>query len=561
MTESHEPPAEAEVAAARNDPPPATAPDGGGFWAPSPLDVKSLLHPSEYSRMLLALSASTIGFGAVGIIVFVAAGPIALAGVALVLLLIAAVVWATLQVVRARLLGQSVRVTAESLPEVQSVLDEVRARLDYHRPVDVYIAQSANPAVSVTSYLGTKIILLEGDLIGDLVRTGDRAQLTFLLARSVGALKARHERLTLVIVLLAALDALKLLNPFLLPYYRATTYSGDQIGQVCCGSADAALTATERLLVGKELEPSVKVVGIIGQAELVRRRWLPRLAQLMMAEPHLTGRYLNVLFFARSTDPGAWGSFHESLDRGTRDLLERLWAGSAHRRHGTRSSARRYVATAIAAGLTLAILGGVTALAVSATDRDAESTPTAPAGTAPLGDGEVAPPADEPAPPEPPAPSEPPPPAEAPAPPEPSPSPAGAEERLLEHVPASVRGSCETYEDTGATAAIASLKCEVHDAPVYYNLFGSSAGLNADWSTITSLYAGDATGARCQSGDYKGTWSSYGVTEGRLLCSVDEEGTAWIEWTHDELLIAARMLDVDGAIRALYRAWVEAGPE
>ena len=53
---------------------------------------------------------------------------------------------------------------------------------DYHRRVDVYIVQKANPSAQMTSYLGTKVIVLEGMLIADLL-ADQRPQLTSLLAR------------------------------------------------------------------------------------------------------------------------------------------------------------------------------------------------------------------------------------------------------------------------------------------------------------------------------------------------------------------------------------------
>jgi hypothetical protein len=58
-----------------------------------------------------------------------------------------------------------------------------------------------------------------------------------------------------------------------------------------------------RLLVGKDLGPRLVVMGILDQAATVRRRWLPRLAQLFMNTPHATNRYLNLLVFFAAPPP------------------------------------------------------------------------------------------------------------------------------------------------------------------------------------------------------------------------------------------------------------------
>ena len=188
--------------------------------------LKASPHPSEHTRLLLALSATAIVFGGAGVLLVRGAGWMSLAALVLVLLAFAGLVWVGLQIYRARLLGNCIRVTRESAPELCAALEDVRTRLDYHRRVDVCIVDKANPPAQLTSYLGTKVIVFEGSLVADLLRGEDRSQLTFLIARYIGALKERHQRFTLVFVLLEAVSALKFLFPFIYPYYRATTYSG-----------------------------------------------------------------------------------------------------------------------------------------------------------------------------------------------------------------------------------------------------------------------------------------------------------------------------------------------
>lgn len=155
----------------------------------------------------------------------------------------------------------------------------------------------------------------------------------FLIGRAVGALRAKHARLDLLVLFMQAANALKFVSPLVLPWYRATTYSGDQIGMVCCGDAAAALEATRRLLVGKECAREIGTAAILPQAWLVQRRVLPRLAQLLSNEPHTTNRYSNLVCFTRFHDPDVWERMRGRMDADEARMLDMIWARSPHRAH------------------------------------------------------------------------------------------------------------------------------------------------------------------------------------------------------------------------------------
>jgi hypothetical protein len=128
-------------------------------------DLAWLRHPSERSRLVLAVAASVM-LGGLAIVLFakrlerdqvfwtMAGGPALLA-----------LGWVVLQITRAHLLGNAVRVTHESLPELDEVIEDVRARLGYHRRVDVYVTDRVHGLMTLTSLFGTRIIMIEGDLV------------------------------------------------------------------------------------------------------------------------------------------------------------------------------------------------------------------------------------------------------------------------------------------------------------------------------------------------------------------------------------------------------------
>jgi hypothetical protein len=300
--------------------PPAAAPVTA---APAPpLDIRSLLHPAEHSRLVLALSVSVPVFAVVAIMSIVTWG---------LLVAVAATIWLSLQIARSRLLGGAVRVSHASLPELATVVDEVRSRLDYHDSIDVYVADKVTGGSTMTSYLGTRIILLEGGLVAELLETGHRAELTYLVGRHIGQLKAKHERLQWILIVISVVDSLKFLQLFLAPYFRATAKSGDQIAAACCGDIRAAVWMMNRLLVGKELGPRLDIEGVLDQAVAVRSGMLPRLVQMLQDAPHTTNRYLNLLAFFAQTAPDQINAWRATLDEDTASRLAAVLDTAPHR--------------------------------------------------------------------------------------------------------------------------------------------------------------------------------------------------------------------------------------
>jgi hypothetical protein len=320
------------------------------------LDIRALQHPAEDSRLLLALSASAVVFGFAAMAVYAIVGWTVLVEYAAYIAAFGVVVWVSLQIYRSRLLGGAVRVTETTLPELQSVFDEVRARLNYHKPVDVYVMDKVDGGSSMTSYLGTRLIRIEGGLAADLLGDEHRAELRFMIGRHIGQLKARHQRLLPIMLAISLVDSLKFLQLFLAPYYRATAKSGDQIAAACSGDIQATAGMMNRLLVGKELGPRLVVKGVLDQAAIVKRRWLPRLAQLFQSEPHATNRYLNLLAFFARVAPEEIGRWRASLDEDTASRLTAAINASAHKR------APRHRMSPVALLVATLITGGLLAL-------------------------------------------------------------------------------------------------------------------------------------------------------------------------------------------------------
>jgi hypothetical protein len=339
----------APESAAVTAPPVSTGPE-------RPLDIRALLHPAEHSRLLIALSSSAVVFGVAAMIVYKSSGWTALPEYAVIFAAACGLFWLSLQVFRSRLLGGAVRVSETTFPDLQVVFDEVRGRLDYYKDIDVYVMDKVDGGSSMTSYLGTRLILIEGGLVAELLDEERHAELVYLLGRHVGQLKARHQRLLPVMIAISMVHSMKFMQLFLAPYYRATAKSGDQIAAACCGDIRATAGMMNRLLVGKELGPRLVIKGVLDQAAAVRRRWLPRLAQLFMNLPHATNRYLNLLAFFARVAPEEIGAWRASLDQATAGRLAAA-IGASPNRHPPRrrmSIMSALLATLITGGLLVA---------------------------------------------------------------------------------------------------------------------------------------------------------------------------------------------------------------
>lgn len=339
------------------------------------LDVAALRHPYEQPRFAVAAAAAIVIVGAGAVALWAAVGLVPLLLIAAGAVHVVALVWVSLQVARSRLLGRAVRVTDVTFPELHRAVVSVRQRLGYDGRVEVFVIDRASAPATTTSYLGTRVILVEGDLVAELTEPENRAQLTFLLATHYGALKAAHDVWLPAFLVLAAVRALRVIDFLVAPWLRATVYTGDQIAMATCGRFDESIVALNRMTVGGRSARSVGVAGVLEQAAVVRRGWLTRLQQLYAVEPHLTNRYLNLLGFADVTAADQLETFRRSLPVTTAALVEELTAQQPHRRGSGRRS--RTVPVTVAAACAVVVL-----LAAVVTWADLE--PTSPPAPTPV---------------------------------------------------------------------------------------------------------------------------------------------------------------------------------
>jgi len=365
--------------------------EGSAIWPE--VEIARARHASEPSRYLIAVltSGAVLTLLLVGWLVALGRPRALLAGV--VLAAFVATLWLVLQVKRVRLLGAAVRVSERTTPELFRVVETVRDRLGYAKRTDVYVTEQTTVPIQLDSLLGTRILIIKGEFVGDLLAEKKDAELIFLLATYFGALKARYDRLNLILIVLNFVGVLHIFNPLINPWYRATVYSGDQMAYLCCRDLRVSLDVAFRSLVGKEMSPFVTPNGVVGQAHDVHRNLILRLYQWFAPSPHPTNRYLNLLAFAAAMEREQYVAYLNTLDAEAARKLEDfrrshpVTGGSGVLMPLADLVAGATLLVGLVAGLSLAGNQPLGAIIPSSTEVGTESPPAAAGGSADAGSG------------------------------------------------------------------------------------------------------------------------------------------------------------------------------
>jgi Zn-dependent protease with chaperone function len=268
----------------------------------TPEQLQALLHPTEESRFDLALLV-TFPVVSIGLLVILSTVAFVLIYVAVVI----AAVWFSLQIAKARLTANAVKVSRVSFPEIYHILQEVCDVLDYHKPVDVYVVDEGTVNAFLAKFFRTKFIILNSELVEDMIQHEHLLQMKWVIARFVGSLKVKHDKLTLFRIIIDSVEKLQIFNIFLLPYERAIQYSGDQIGLAVCGDLHQSMFAFQKFMVGNNLSARVSLQGVLAQER--EMGIFAKIARLFSTHPHVVDRYVNLLRFAKVRYPETHAAF------------------------------------------------------------------------------------------------------------------------------------------------------------------------------------------------------------------------------------------------------------
>lgn len=267
-------------------------------------ELKTLLHPTEESRFDLAL---LVTFPVISIGLLIIFSTIAFILIYVAMLVLA--VWVGMQIAKASLTANAIKVSEASFPEVHSVLEEVRYTLNYDEPIDIYIVEEGTVNAFLAKFFRTKFIILNSELVEDMIQPESLLQLKWVIARFVGSLKVKHDKLLFFRIIIESIEKLQIFNIFLLPYERAIQYSGDQIGLAVCDNLDQSMVAFQKFMVGNALSRRVALDGILAQEK--EMGFFAFVARLFSTHPHVVDRYMNLLRFAEKRYPELYDTFIE----------------------------------------------------------------------------------------------------------------------------------------------------------------------------------------------------------------------------------------------------------
>ena len=257
------------------------------------------MHPLQNRRYYVALVFSILLFP------IIAAALIA-GTVFLIVPLVALLLWVGMRVYFAYMLGNSILVSAENYPRINTITEEVKARLGYNKRIYVFVYESGSFNAYMQHIFFRRAIFLNSELLQNGVSD---PEVRWIVGRFVGYMRARRQAGVLGWIIRAA-QHLLVFNFFILPYERALVYTGDRIALAeLDGDLSSVISAMQKLLVGRELGYSVNPEGFIAQHRQVKGSLFAFLARMWLGFPHTTARYVDLILFTKAFFPGRFATF------------------------------------------------------------------------------------------------------------------------------------------------------------------------------------------------------------------------------------------------------------
>jgi len=260
----------------------------------------ALKHPLQRRRFGLALFFALILFP------LIAAGLVA-GTVVLIVPFFALLLWMTGRVLFARFMGNSILVSELNYPRIRRITEDLKTMIEYNKTVNVFVYEQGNfNAYLMKFFFYRRAVFLNSELL----ETGvSDDELRWLIGRFIGYLRARRQAGFWGWTIRAA-NHLLVFTPFLLPYERALVYSGDRIAlAVINGDISSAVSAMQKLLVGRQLGYSVNPSGLVDQHRLVKGSFFAFLARMGTGFPHMTARFVDLIGFAKERYPVQFARF------------------------------------------------------------------------------------------------------------------------------------------------------------------------------------------------------------------------------------------------------------
>ena len=255
----------------------------------SPSDVRACVHPRLPLRFALAVLCAVLL--APLIIVLSLLGL-----VSLLLFWIVVLSWLSVEVLFAYMTENCILVSALNYPRIDTLAAEVKTLLAVRRDFQVFVFEQGQFNAFMLRMFRRRAIFLNSEIL----ETGvSDDEVRWLIGRFVGYWRSQQDAGFLGWMIRIA-RKFGVFNFFILPYERAMVYTGDRLGLACIGGDIAtAISAMQKVLVGRQLGYSVNPIGVVEQRRLTKGSLFGFLARVGSAFPHTIARYVDLIAFAR----------------------------------------------------------------------------------------------------------------------------------------------------------------------------------------------------------------------------------------------------------------------
>jgi Zn-dependent protease with chaperone function len=198
------------------------------------------------------------------------------------------------------LLAQAQRVTAQTAPEMMSLIHENTSRLQVE-PVNVFIVPSSQLNAYTFGMDSPKAVVLYSSLF----KVMDRDEIQFILGHEMGHVKLGHTWLNTLVGGMAGipsgLGAAAIMELAFRWWNRACEYSADRAGVLACGKPIKAISALVKLQAGASALTQAGLQAAIQHLEAEDDDIMSSLQELLASHPLIARRVNQLRQFTRTS--------------------------------------------------------------------------------------------------------------------------------------------------------------------------------------------------------------------------------------------------------------------
>jgi len=277
-------------------------------------DFSAYAHPYLRRRFVLAVVFAGLLVPLVLAVIFFTIGI-----VLVYVLIIVIAFWFSARMFFARMLGNSVVVSDVNYPRIHTLAEELKVKLGYPKDVHIFVYEQGSFNAYMSFLFFRRAIFLNSELLETGVSDNE---VRWIVGRFIGYLRAR-DRAGVPGWLIRGAERLLIFNIFLYPYERAMVYTGDRLAVAAMdGDISSAVSAMQKLFVGRQLGYSVNPEGIIDQQRKIKGTFWGFMARVFTHFPHMTARYVDLIVFAKGFFPAQFAKFESATPGLPPDLVQ-----------------------------------------------------------------------------------------------------------------------------------------------------------------------------------------------------------------------------------------------